>query len=115
MRRRALLASASGASGGGGQFYVHCEGITSDTYTYTFTIDSQKTWGECVGLKDDTGVAEISSYIEVIPGSGMYRFHIHIHDDLCDYWYAVELDGDYNTPTPEDKIKINTTYEAFEV
>lgn len=113
MRRRALLASASGASGGGGQFYVHCRGVGSDTYT--FTIDSQKTWRECVGLKDDTGVAEISSYEEVVPGSGIYRFHIHIHDDLYDYWYAIESDEDYNIPTPEDKIKINTTYEAFEV
>ena len=93
--------------------YTAWGGMYSDNYT--FTIDSQKTWEECVGLKDDTGVAEIFPYEEVVPGSGMYRFHIHIHDDLYDYWYAVESDGDYNIPTPEDKIKINTTYEAFEV
>lgn len=111
MRRRALLASASGASGGGGQFYIYCnEYLGGDNYT--FTIDSQKTWGECIGLKDDTGVAEISSYEEVAPGSGVYRFFIYT--DYY-YWYAVEVDEDGNTPTPEDKIKINTTYQAYEI
>lgn len=105
MRRRALLASASGASGGGGQFFVHCDGFGNSTFT--FTIDSQKTWGECIGLKDDTGVTEIS-YDEV--GPGIYRFVIEV--DF--FWYAVESDEDGNTPTPEDKIKINTTYEAFQ-
>lgn len=106
-RRRALLANAStqGVSGGGGQFYIHYEGLFS-SYNYTFTIDSQKTWGECIGLKDDAGVTEIS-YDEVAPG--IYRFMIEV--DLS--WYAVESDEDGNTPTPEDKIKINTTYEAF--
>ena len=107
MERRALLASVSGASGGGGQFYVCCYG-GMDSDNYAFTIDSQKTWEECVGLKDDTGVAEISPYEEVVPG--IYRFHIHV----THFWYAVELDEDYNTPTPEDKIKINTTYKAYE-
>lgn len=111
MRRRALLASVSGASGGGGQFYVYCVGGV-DGDNYTFTIDSQKTWEECVGLKDDTGVAEISPYEEVFPGSGVYRFHIYVAPM---FWYAVESDGDYNAPTPGDKIKINTTYKAFEV
>lgn len=105
MRRRALLASVSGASGGGGQFFVRCDDFGNSTFT--FTIDSQKTWGECIGLKDDTGVTEIS-YDEV--ASGIYRFMIEV--DF--FWYAVELDEDGNTPTPEDKIKINTTYEALQ-
>jgi hypothetical protein len=111
-RRCALLATAStqGASGGGGQFYVYCEG-SMYSYNYTFTIDSQKTWEECVGLKDDTGVAEILPYEEVVPGSGLYRFYIYV--DLF-FRYAVEADEDWNVPTPEDKIKINTTYTAFE-
>ena len=105
MLRRLMLAEAM--QGGGGQFYVHCDGFGNDIFT--FTIDSRKTWGECVGLKDDTGVAEISPYDEVGPGT--YRFFICV-DDF--FFYAVESDEDGNAPTPEDKIKINTTYEAVE-
>ena len=106
MLRRLMLTQAM-QGGGGGQFYVYCNKYTSGD-NYTFTIDSQKTWGECIGLKDDTGVTEISSYEEVAPGT--YRIFICVDGFFL---YAVESDEDGNTPTLEDKIKINTTYEAF--
>lgn len=94
-------------SGGGGQFYVNLDGFGADTYA--FTIDSPKTWNECVGLKDDTGVYEIT-YEEMVPGSGLYRFCVNDTNG----WYAIESDEDGNTPTPEDLIKIGTTYDAYQ-
>lgn len=97
----------NGEESGGGQFYVNHDGFKAGTYT--FTIDSPKTWNECVSLKDDTGVYEIT-YDEMFPGSGLYRFFITDNK----YWYAIETDEDGNTPTPEDLIKIGTTYNAYQ-
>lgn len=95
----------------GGQFYINCESFGS--FLLTFTIDSTKTWNECIGLKDDTGNAEII-YDEVMPG-GPYRFTIIYYDGLLDVYFAVETDEDDNTPTPEDFIKIGTTYTAYQL
>ena len=58
-------------------------------------------------MKDDTGVFEII-YSEVTPG--VYRFMIY----AVPYYHAIEVDEDGNTPTPEDFIKIGTTYMAYE-
>jgi hypothetical protein len=87
-----------------GQFYINHDGFNAGTRT--FTIDSPKTWNECVGLKDDTGVYDIT-YEEVAPG--VYRFMINDNR----HSYAIETDEDDNTPTPEDLIKIGTTYYAY--
>ena len=103
-RRRTLVAASQTGGGGGGQFYVNCDYPDKQ---FTFTIDSPKTWNECVGLKDDTGVFEIT-YGEIRPG--LYRFYI-IDDPT---WYLIEADEDGNIPTPEDLIKIGTTYMAYE-
>lgn len=104
MDRRLLL--ASGKDSGGGQFYVNCDNWDI-SFTVTFTIDSPKTWNECIDLKDDTGVYEIK-YDMVAPE--VYKFVI---ENMGMGWYSIETDEDGNTPTPEDLIKIGMTYTAF--
>lgn len=98
-------------AGSGGKFYINC--VQFGSVLLTFTIESPKTWNECIGLKDDTGNAEII-YDEVMPG-GPYRFTIIYYDGLLDVYYAIETDEDGNTPTPEDFIKIDTTYTAYQL
>lgn len=107
MDRRLLLASVE--ESGGGQFYVHCDNGW-DSFTVTFTIDSPKTWNECIDLKDDTGVYKIK-YEMIAPE--VYRFLMRMVDDMVWEMYAIEMDEDGNTPTPEDLIKIGMTYTAF--
>jgi hypothetical protein len=44
----------------------------------------------------------------------VYRFLIQmVWDDMVWETYAIEMDEDGNTPTPEDLIKIGMTYTAF--
>lgn len=72
MRRRALLA-ASAAGGGGGEFYCRClqyhprTGAVVLDKTFTFVLDSKKTWLECKGQYDIT----VSACIEIfmLPGN----------------------------------------------
>lgn len=73
MDRRLLL--AFGEESGGGQFYVHYDNGWDISFTVTFTIDSPKTWNECIDLKDDTGVYEIK-YEMIVPE--VYRFLIQM-------------------------------------
>lgn len=95
---------------GVGKFYVSIEEAIGHPLFLTFTIDSPKTWNECIGLKDDTGVYEIT-YEMIAPE--VYRFLISSVDELLAEYYSIEVDEDGNTPTPEDLIKIGTTYIAF--
>jgi hypothetical protein len=43
----------------------------------------------------------------------VYRFLIQMWDGIALVTYAIEMDEDGNTPTPEDLIKIGMTYTAF--
>ena len=95
---------------GGGKFYVSIEGAIGHPLFLTFTIDSPKTWNECIGLKDDTGVYKIT-YESITPE--IYRFCVSpVDSDFAEY-YSIEGDEDGNTPTPEALIEIGTTYTAL--
>lgn len=71
MRRRALLAASQ--TGGGGEFYCRClqyhprTGAVLLDKTYTFVLDSKKTWLECDGQYDIT--ESVSIEIAMLPGN----------------------------------------------